>query len=222
MLFGMMLFGGSSSAQLTGSIRGKVAVPATDELTEEIMRGRMLMRYQSHGANSEEAVKPYKLAEKAVVYIESMSNDSTYTVPEVNPKLLQSQMMFHPLVLPVIVGTTVDFPNNDNLYHNVFSYSQPKEFDLGRYPQGRSKSVTFDKEGVTKIYCDIHTYMYATILVLSNPYFTVPEEDGSYIIKNVPAGTYRLSYWYGRKKMSTMTVTVHADQTSTINFGYSE
>jgi hypothetical protein len=145
-----------------------------------------------------------------------------YELPDTHPKLRQAQMMFHPLLLPVLVGTTIDFPNNDDLYHNVFSYSQPREFDLGRYPQGQSRSVIFDRKGVVKVYCDIHTYMYATILVLENPCFAVPEDDGTYVIKDVPPGTYRVTYWYGRKKVATLAVTVHEGQTSIVNFGYSD
>src|SRR6266571_5547426 len=105
-------------------------------------------------------------------------------------------MMFRPLVLPVMVGSTVDFPNNDDLFHNVFSYSQAKEFDLGRYPRGQKKSIKFDKPGIVKVYCDIHSYMYATILVLKNPFFAVPDEEGNYHIDNIPEGVYTLNFWY--------------------------
>jgi hypothetical protein len=129
-------------------------------------------------------------------------------------------MLFRPLVLPVLAGTTVDFPNNDNLFHNVFSYSQPREFDLGRYPRGQRRSVRFDRTGVVNVYCDIHSYMYATILVLENPFFTVPDEEGSYSIEHVPPGSYKLVFWYGRKKVSSKSVTVDENKTTVVNLDY--
>jgi hypothetical protein len=144
----------------------------------------------------------------------------TFDPPDVHPRLNQSQMLFRPLVLAVLAGTTVDLPNNDNLFHNVFSYSQPREFDLGRYPKGQMRSVRFDRPGVVSVYCDIHAYMYATILVLENPYFASPDNDGSYVIDNVPAGTYRIVYWYGRKRLSSKQITIEDSKTTVVNFGY--
>jgi hypothetical protein len=129
-------------------------------------------------------------------------------------------MVFRLLVLPILIGSTVDFPNSDPLFHNVFSLSQPKEFDLGRYPKGQKKSMTFEHTGVVSVYCEIHSYMFATILVLQNPHFAVPDEEGNFILKNVPLGTYQLSFWYGRKKAETKTVTVISNQITTTNFTY--
>jgi len=176
-----------------------------------------MLRYDdvSHAA---EPIEPYRLSEVSVVYVEMVPGGGEYPPPDINPKLNQSQMVFRPLVLPVLVGTTVDFPNNDNLYHNVFSYSQPKEFDLGRYPQGRKRSVTFEKPGIVNVYCDIHSYMYATILVLTNPFFSLPADDGTYSIRDIPEGTYDLSFWYGRKKVSTRRVRIDSGRTSTVDF----
>ena len=129
-------------------------------------------------------------------------------------------LVFRPLVLPILAGTTVDFPNSDPLFHNVFSLSQPKEFDLGRYPKGQKKSVTFDRPGIVSVYCEIHSYMFATILVLENPFFTVPNEDGTYSLKNIPAGSYKLNFWFGRKKVESRSVTVSAGEQTTANFSY--
>ena len=203
----------------TGTIRGRVIEPVMDDISEELVRDRSLLRYETHLEPFHETAPPYKLSEEAVVYLESVHtygwrHDSDITHPELN----QSHMLFHPLVLPVLVGTTVDFPNSDNVFHNVFSYSQTKEFDLGRYPRGQRKSILFDKPGVVKVYCDIHSYMYAVILVLGNPFFTVPGDDGSYSISNVPAGTYKLSLWYGRKKTETRSVTIEDDKVSVVDF----
>lgn len=203
-----------------GEIHGKITILSKDELTEEIMHGRMIHRYGMDPLMSSKPVQPYRLSEEAVIFIDSMGGAESYDPPDVHPQLNQRDLIFRPLVLPVVVGTTVDFPNNDNVFHNVFSYSQPKEFDLGRYPQGKSKSVTFEKTGIVSVYCEIHQYMYSTILVLQNPYFAPPDDDGLFVIRDVPPGTYQLSFWYGRKKVNSKSVTVKANEVSAVNFSY--
>jgi plastocyanin len=218
--FSVCVYAQESGDKSTGEIHGKITITSKDELTEEIMHGRMMNRYGSDRTRLSKAVEPYKLSEKAVVYIDSAKESTPYAPPEIHPQLNQRDLIFRPLVLPVVVGTTVDFPNNDNVFHNVFSYSQPKEFDLGRYPQGKSKSITFEKPGVVNVYCEIHQYMFATILVLENPYFALPADDGVFIIRDVPAGTYHLSFWYGRKKVDTKSVTVKANEVTAVNFSY--
>jgi hypothetical protein len=89
----------------------------------------------------------------------------------------------------------VDFPNSDRIYHNVFSLSKTRPFDLGRYAVGRSKSVRFDRPGIVRVFCDIHSHMSAFILVFSHPFFAVTEATGRYRIDNVPPGTYTLVAW---------------------------
>ena len=217
----VFLPGGSLRSQTTaGELRGTVRVPAFDQETDEMLRSRSMTRYEMHLHTKAGPISPYRLSEKAVVYIESVPRDLYPAIdpPSIHPQLNQTQMLFRPLVLPILVGTTIDFPNNDDLFHNVFSYSQPKEFDLGRYPRGQSRSVRFDKPGTVKVYCDIHTYMYATILVLENPFFTAPDDNGNFVIKDVPPGTYKVSLWYGRKKSGTKTVAIEEGKTSTVNF----
>lgn len=178
----------------------------------------MLNRYDRNTGLAEKPFQPYTLPEKSVVYIELMPG--SFTSPETHPTLDQKDMVFRPLVLPVLVGTTVDFPNADPLFHNVFSLSKPKEFDLGKYPKGQHRSVTFDKQGIVSVYCEIHSYMFATILVLQNPYFTSPDADGNFELTNVPPGTYQLNFWYGRKKVDSRTITVTPGETTTANFQY--
>ncbi len=203
---------------LSGVIRGKVTISRPDDVTDAITRGRMLIRYGAGSEQMEKPLEPYSLSEKAVVYIEEVPG--TYTPPYLHPVLDQHDMVFRPLVLPVLAGTTVDFPNSDPLFHNVFSLSTPKEFDLGKYPKGQRRSVKFDLEGVVSVYCEIHSYMFATILVLQNPYFAVPDNSGNYEISGIPPGTYQLSFWYGRKKVESRTVSVVANQTTTTEFEY--
>jgi hypothetical protein len=96
-------------------------------------------------------------------------------------------------------------------YHNVFSLSKAKRFDLGRYATGRSKSVRFDRPGVVRVFCDIHSHMNAFVLVFSHPFFDITEPDGRFRIDNVPPGTYTVVGWYEGEAQTTRTVTVAAN-----------
>jgi hypothetical protein len=98
-------------------------------------------------------------------------------------------------VLAIVAGTTVDFPNNDQTYHNVFSLSKAKSFDLGRYAAGKSKPIRFDRPGIVRVFCDIHSHMSAFILVFAHRYFAVTDDEGRYRLDNVPPGTYTVAVW---------------------------
>jgi hypothetical protein len=170
-------------------------------------------------AGTAEKPSEMRLSERCVVYLESdLLNRGKYIPPDKNPILDQKGLQFHPQVLPILVGTTVDFPNRDNLFHNVFSYSQPKEFDLGRYPKDDSRSVRFDRPGTVRVYCDIHAHMNATIMVLSHPYFANPGDDGTYTIRNVPEGKYSLVLWVDRNIVERRSIEVRAGETLTADF----
>jgi plastocyanin len=108
----------------------------------------------------------------------------------------QRNLKFIPRVLPVLVGTTVEFPNNDKTWHNVFSKSEAKEFDLGLYPAGETRSVTFDKPGVIRILCNVHPNMEGYVVVKDHPYFTTPDQRGDYTLNRVPLGQHRLEIWH--------------------------
>ena len=112
----------------------------------------------------------------------------------------QHNETFEPHVLAIVAGTTVDFPNSDRTYHNVFSLSKTKSFDLGRYAVGRSKSVRFDRPGIVRVFCDIHSHMSAFILVFAHRYFKVADPDGSYRLENVPPGIYTVSHGMKRRR----------------------
>ena len=110
--------------------------------------------------------------------------------------LVQEGQRFSPHVLGIPVGATVDFPNRDPVFHNVFSYSKTRRFDLGKYGKGKSKSVTFEEPGIVKIFCEIHSDMTAFIFVADTPYVTQPDETGAFAFTHVPAGVYELSMWH--------------------------
>ena len=132
---------------------------------------------------------------RSVVYLESAPS---LAFPESEPQramMDQRNETFVPHVLAITVGTTVDFPNSDNTYHNVFSLRGPRPFDLGRYAAGHSKSVRFDRPGIVRVFCEIHSHMSAFVLVFNHRYFAVTSADGRYQISRVPAGRYTLVAW---------------------------
>jgi hypothetical protein len=120
----------------------------------------------------------------------------------------------------VAVGTEVDFPNRDAIYHNVFSLSPVKRFDLGKYPRGHSKQVTFGKPGRVQVFCDIHSNMEAHIIVLPHRAFTRPGEKGAYALPDLPAGTYTLVLWHPDFGETRTKVTVTAQQDTRADLGY--
>jgi hypothetical protein len=99
-------------------------------------------------------------------------------------------------VLPIVKGTAVKFQNSDRVAHNVFSMSPTKSFDLGKIAPKQFGSVTFEKSGIVELLCGFHSQMIAYIRVLDHPYFTVPDQQGKFIIQGVPAGTYELRIWH--------------------------
>jgi plastocyanin len=107
----------------------------------------------------------------------------------------QRNLSFSPQVLAVRVGTTVDFPNNDRVFHNVFSFHDGKRFDLGMYPVGALRHVTFDKPGLSRIYCNIHPNMAAYVIAVDTPYLAVSDESGSFTIASVVPRSYTYHAW---------------------------
>jgi len=108
----------------------------------------------------------------------------------------QRDVKFTPFVLPVVVGTTVEFPNNDKSWHNVFSKSDAKPFDLGLYAPGKSRSQTFDKPGVVRVLCNAHPNMEAFIVVKEHPYIAAPDKRGNFRLDGVPLGKFRVQVWH--------------------------
>jgi plastocyanin len=132
---------------------------------------------------------------RSVVYLETAPRAAFDAGEEPRARMDQRNERFVPHVLAVVAGTWVDFPNDDTTYHNVFSLSKTKEFNLGRYATGKSKAIKFDRPGVVRVFCDIHSHMSAFILVFAHRYFAVTDDDGRYRLDNVPAGTYTLAVW---------------------------
>ena len=136
-----------------------------------------------------------KAKQDAVVWLEPLNGQPAPPVVKKTVVLDQRTSTFYPHVLAVQVGTTVDLPNNDRVFHNVFSFHDGKKFDLGLYPVGTVRRVTFDHRGLSRIFCNIHPNMAAYILAVDSPYFSVSDSQGRFSIASVPAGSYTYHAW---------------------------
>jgi plastocyanin len=156
---------------------------------------------------------------RAVIYFETAPRGAFEDREPARATLDQKNEMFVPHLLAITVGTIVDFPNSDRTYHNVFSLSKTKRFDLGRYGAGRSKAVLFDRPGIVRVFCDIHSHMNAFILVFNHRFFAVTDADGHYEIDGVPPGSYTLSAWYEGAVRDQRPVVVSGDaRVAELNF----
>ncbi len=160
-------------------------------------------------------------AADAVVYLED-SHPSVLTAPA-HVVMDQKNLAFAPHVLPVVRGTIIEFTNSDDVQHNVFSPSAiAGKFNLGTYGPGATRSVTLSQPGDVRVLCNIHMEMEAHILVLDSPYFSAVAEDGSYRIRDVPAGTYAMRVWHARWLPFNQTVELPASGSLTVNVGLQE
>jgi plastocyanin len=139
--------------------------------------------------------------------------DSTPVVP-MHAVLAQKNKMFEPHLLVVTRGSTVEFPNRDPWFHNVFSLFNGKRFDLGLYEAGTSRTVHFDREGVSFIFCNIHPEMSAVVVVLSSPYFAVTNKQGDFSLADVPSGSYTVHVWNEKALPATLQGLAHEVQVS--------
>jgi len=207
---GLALMVGSMILRVeAGSITGTVRAEGKKGADAEAGGGK----YESHEFKFVERVN-YGEMRDFVVYLEGAvgtnAEPPSKPVQVITKRVLQHGAMFAPHVLPVMVGTTVEWPNNDDILHNVFSFSEAKQFDLGLYKSPQVGRVVFDKPGRVDVFCSIHSRMNCIVLVLENPYFAATSDRGSYTIANVPAGTYKLKAWHERLPSRVQEVIVPA------------
>ena len=203
-LLGATLHGGT----ITGTVRAKGA-PVAD----------------SAGGGAY-ASRRYKFVEKVdydrltdfVIYLDEPLASVTPAGTKPVAITTQKNAVFEPHVLPIAVGTTVKWPNEDDIYHNVFSMSDPKVFNLGLYHQERVPILTFDKPGRVDVFCAIHSQMHCIILVVPNPFFAKADANQTFVIKDVPAGTYQLRAWHERLPSLAKEVVVPAEGEVRVDF----
>lgn len=196
------------AAPLTGRIEGAVrlTMPQRAALSSGAYAPRLVTRPAPHPSTVSDVV----------VFIRDLAAEGV--LPVTRETMVQRDESFEPRVLAIARGSTVDFPNADPYFHNVFSLSSGAAFDLGRYKRGDSRARVFSKPGLVKVYCHVHSQMSASILVLDNEHFTRPQADGAFVLAEVPAGTYRLSAWQERLGETVVSVRVQPGQTAHVEF----
>ena len=156
----------------------------------------------------------------AVIYLENMDSQPSYAVPEMNPVMDQINLRFTPHVLPVLAGSTIDFPNSDETRHNVYtSRSSACQFELGIYAEGEVKQVTCDEPGVIMVLCNVHAEMRGFVIVSPTPYVATTEQDGSFTIENILPGRYRVIFEHERLNTAPIEIQIEASKTVVASFG---
>ena len=161
--------------------------------------GRVELTF-SHDPN----VRKHQDYSGVVVWLEPASGQLTVPVAARHTEMLQKSKTFTPHVLAITVGTTVDFPNRDFIFHNAFSNYNGETFDIGLYPPHTSKAIAFNRPGVVRVFCNIHPTMSAVIVVLKSPYYAVSGKTGTIRIEDVPPGSYRLHVFHERATEQTL------------------
>jgi plastocyanin len=199
---------GHTAAQQGAAVRGRV------EIGVPIKERRPAAGYPTRAIPAP-ALAPQSEVRNVVVYLKDAPARPT---PPVHAEIRQRDEAFIPRVVAVPVGSEVDFPNDDPIYHNVFSLSRAKSFDLGRYPRGESRHVRFDKPGIVKVFCDIHSHMTATVVVFNHPWFAVPDENGRYALPVLPPGDRQITAWHERLGDTTVRLKLEAGHTANADF----
>ena len=196
------------AAQRASTVRGRV------EIGIPINARRPASAYPTRSV-PRPALAPTSEVRHVVVYLKEAP---ARQAPPTRVAIRQQNETFIPRVVAVPVGSEVDFPNDDTIYHNVFSLSRARTFNLGRYPRGVSERVRFDRPGVVKVFCDIHSHMTATVMVFNHPWFAVPDEEGRFELPAVPPGTREITAWHERLGDHTIPVSLEPGADAAANF----
>lgn len=176
-----------SGAELTGRVR------VTKALTrKKVSLSQVYERSAALAAPAAESMSPTEELGRVVIYLEANLPDPAPVKAEMN----QTKRRFEPEVLAVPAGSIIQFPNSDPIFHNVFSLSKSKSFDLGNYPKGQTRSVAFDRPGIVMVHCHLHPNMNAAIVVTPSRFYTKPDEGGRFGLTGIPAGRYTVVAWH--------------------------
>jgi plastocyanin len=204
----------SSAEDITGTIliKKKLTRPSVTAAVSVYQRGTTIKL----GKDAEQDPIAYERT-RVVVYLEgagTTTEDSAIPVPQIQ----QLDRRFMPDLVVVPVGSTVSFPNMDPIFHNIYSLSKPKSFDLGSYDKGETRKVTFPKPGIVDVYCHLHPNMAATIVVTPNRWYARPDRIGQFRIPNVPPGQYTVVAWHKSAGFFRQTIVVGHGQDAVADF----
>lgn len=161
---------------------------------------------------------PYARTAEGVAFVVDIKG-AQFNPPAQNPSMDQKNKIFTPHLLPIVAGSTVDFPNTDDVRHSVYSRDgSSTSFNLGQYPAGEVKQVQFPEAGITHLACNIHTEMSAYVISRPNPYFALIDRRGNFEIRDVPAGQWELSFFHEKIETKTIGVRVEADTEVSVEF----
>jgi len=194
----MALLVSPSAAFASGSLEGTVALPPGHSAPVPNQRYEIVSKAGVLAPNPP----------VAVIYLEG---DFPASPPPATRQIAQKNLQFSPSLLAIEVGTRVEFPNLDATYHNIFSFSPTKRFDLGRYRSDEKPvpAVVFDKAGLVTLRCDIHEHMRALILVVPTPFFVLTGTDGRYRLDGIPPGRYVAKAWIDSRSTRSLPVEIH-------------
>ena len=197
------------------SVRADAAIEGVVKLPPPTMERPLNQRYQT---NVETPLTPSN-PPAAVVYLEGDFRASEKTLSKAQTEMAQKNIAFAPDLIAVCVGGAVEFPNMDDTYHNVFSYSKAKRFDLGRFRKDEKPgTIVFDKPGVVTVHCEIHDRMRGIILVLETPYFQKTDSAGRYRLEHLPAGHFLLKAWVSENDVRERTIDLKDGTTLHVDF----
>lgn len=155
---------------------------------------------------------------RVVVYLEGPQLADTETASQSAVQIQQLDRRFTPDLVVVPAGATVSFPNMDPIFHNIYSLSKPKSFDLGSYDKGETRRVTFTKPGIVEIYCHLHPNMAATVVVTPNRWYARPDDKGQFRIPNVPPGQYTVVAWHKSAGFFRKTIVIEGGHDAVADF----
>jgi len=206
---GLIASPGAVGQRGTGTVTGLVSLTAAKAAPLAVSP------YGRRGVPPKRSTSPPDIR-NVIVYVAGHTPGSP--PPPLRARVAQRDEQFLPQVTAVTTGSSVEFPNEDPFFHNVFSLSKAAQFDLRRYPPGSSRTETFTKPGIVKVFCHLHAQMTALIMVLDHPWFVIPRDDGTFTLPPVPAGELTVVAWHERIGERRERVRVVSGETTTLSF----